>query len=133
MDVHTQLEAENMHTCIFLHWHHQAHLQGTFWVCISSRSLDSGFLFQVDQCRTARAVPVWLRGAPVDGVCVHCDKCTAGRALHGVCSVDAGAAGVGVVGATAVGGLTTWEAGADVHAAGATSLMLDISGLTASR
>ena len=70
-------------------------------------------------------MPVQLRGTPVDGVCVHCGECTAGRALCGVCCV---AAGVGVVGATAVGGLTTWVAGADVDAAGATSPMLDVSG-----
>ena len=38
----------------------------------------------------------------MDGTCVHCGKCTAGGALHGVYSVAAGAAGVGFVGATAV-------------------------------
>ena len=43
---------------------------------------------------------VWLRGALVDGICVHCGEHTAGRALHKVCIVAAGAAGVGVVGAT---------------------------------
>ena len=53
--------------------------------------------------------------------------------MHGVCSVAAGAAGVGVMGATAVGSLATWVAEADVDAAGATSAMLDVSGLTASR
>ena len=112
-------------------WHHQVHLQGTVWVYISSRSLEGGFLLQVDQCRTAGAVPVWLIGAPVDGICVCCDKCTAGRALHGVCIVGAGAAGVGVAGATAVGSLSAWVAGADADATGATSPMLDVSGLTA--
>ena len=66
---------------------------------------------------------VWLRGAPVDGVCVCCGKHTAGRALHGVCSAAAGAAGVGVAGATAVGSLTAWVAEADVDAAGTTSWM----------
>ena len=35
-----------------------------------------------------------------------CGEITVGTALHGICSVDAGAAGVGVVGATAVGSLT---------------------------
>ena len=65
------------------------------------------------------------------GICVCCDEHTAGRALHGVCSVAAGAAGVGVVDATAVGSLTAWAAGADVDAAGATLPMLDVSGLTA--
>ena len=60
-------------------------------------------------------------------------KCTAGRALHGVCSVAAGAASVDVVGATAVGSLSAWVVGADMDAAaGATSPMLDVSGLTAS-
>ena len=73
---------------------------------ISSSSLDGGFLLQVDWHRTAGAVLVWLRGAPVDGICVHCGEHTAGRALHGVCSIAAGAACVGVVGPTAVGGLT---------------------------
>ena len=73
------------------------------------------------------------RGAPVDGICVCCGKHTVGRALHGVCSVAAGAAGVGVAGATAVGDLTTWVAGAGVDAAGATLPMLDVSGLTASK
>ena len=68
----------------------------------------------------------------MDGICVHCGEHTAGRALHGVCSVAAGAAGVGVVGATAVGSLTAWVAGADVDEAGATLPMLDVSGLTAS-
>ena len=48
-------------------------------------------------------MPVWLGEAPVDGVCVCCGEHTAGGALHGVCSVAAGAAGVGVTGATAVG------------------------------
>ena len=52
--------------------------------------------------------------------------------MHGVCSVASGAAGVGVMGATVVAGLTAWVAGADVDAAGATSPMLDVSGLTAS-
>ena len=64
-------------------------------------------------------MPVWLRGAPVDGIFVHCGESAAGRALHGVCSVAAGTAGVGVAGATAVGSLTAWVAG-------------DESGLTAS-
>ena len=50
----------------------------------------------------------------------------------GVCSVAADAAGVGVVGAIAVGSLTAWLAGADVDVACATSPMLDVSGLTAS-
>ena len=77
-------------------------------------------------------MPVWLRGALLDGICVHCGECTAGRALHGVCSVAAGAAGIGVVGATAVGGLTAWVVGADLDVAGATSPMLDVFGLTAS-
>ena len=102
-------------------------------VCISSRSLDGGFLLQVDECRTAGSVPVWLRRAPVDGICIHCGKHTAGIALHGVCSVATGAAGVGVAGATAVGGFTAWVAGANVVAAGDTSPMLDVSGLTAFR
>ena len=77
-------------------------------------------------------MPVWLREAPVDGICVHCGECTTGRALHGVCSVAAGATSAGVMGATAVGSLTTWAAGADTDAAGTTSPMLDVSGLTAS-
>ena len=53
----------------------------------------------------SRAVPFWLGHAPVDGICIHHGEHTAGRALHGVCSVVAGAAGVGVVGATAFGSL----------------------------
>ena len=65
-------------------------------------------------------------------VCACHGECTAVGALHGVCSVTAGAVGVGVVGATAVGSFTTWVAGADVDAAGATSPTLDVSGLTAS-
>ena len=77
-------------------------------------------------------MPVWLREAPVAGICVHCGECTAGRALHGVCSVAAGAAGVGIVDATAIGSLTAWMAGADADAAVATSPMLDVPGLTAS-
>ena len=79
-------------------------------------------MLQVDQCRIAGAVLVWLREAPVDAICVHCGEYTAGRALHGVCSVAADAAGLGIVGTTA-----------DADAAGATSPMLDVSGLTASR
>ena len=66
------------------------------------------------------------------GICVCCGKHTAGGALNGVCSVAAGAACVGVAGATAVGGLTAWVVQADVDAAGATSPMLDVSGVTAS-
>ena len=77
-------------------------------------------------------MPVWLEGAPVDGICVCCGNHTAGRALCGICSVAAGAAGVGVAGATAVGSLTTWVAGADVDAAATTLPLLDVSGLTAS-
>ena len=69
----------------------------------------------------------------MDSICVHCGECTAGGALHGVCRVAASAAGVGVVGATAVGSLPVWVAGADVDAAGATLPMLDVSALTASR
>ena len=53
--------------------------------------------------------------------------------MHGVCSVAADAAGVGVVGATAVDGLTAWMTGADVDSAGATLPMLDVSGLAAFR
>ena len=77
-------------------------------------------------------MPVWLGGVPVDGICVHCGECTEGRALCCICSVAAGTAGVGVVGTTAVSGLTAWLAGADVDPAGATSQMLDVSGLTVS-
>ena len=68
----------------------------------------------------------------MDFVCVHCGECITGRALHGVCSVAAGAAGVGVVGATTVGSLTAWMPGVDVDGAGATLPMLDVSSLTAS-
>ena len=68
----------------------------------------------------------------MNGVCVNCDKCTAGRALHGVCSVAAGAAGIGVGGATAIGDLTACVAGADMDAVGATLAMLYVFGLTAS-
>ena len=75
---------------------------------------------------------VWLRGTPVDGICVHCGKHTTDRALHGVCTVAVGAAGVGVAGVTSLSNLTAWVAGADVDAAGATLPMLDVSGLTAS-
>ena len=91
---------------------------------------SSVFLLQVDWCKTAGAVPVWLGGGPVDGICVPCGECTAGRTLCGVCSV---ANGGGVLGATAVGGLTAWVTGGDVDATGATLPMLDVSGLTASR
>ena len=66
----------------------------------------------------------------MDGICVCCGECTAGGALHGVCRVAAGEAGVGVVVATAVGSLATWVTGADIDAAGPTSPMLDASGLT---
>ena len=69
----------------------------------------------------------------MNGICVHHGEHTVGIALHGVCSVAAGTAGVGVVGATAFGSLTAWVAGADVDAAGATLPMLDVSGLTVSR
>ena len=68
----------------------------------------------------------------MDGISVCCGECTTGRALHGVSSVGAGVAGVGIAGATAVGNLTAWVAGADVDADGTTSPMLDVSGLTAS-
>ena len=113
-------------------WHHQVHLQGTVQVYITSRSLD-GFQLLADCCRTTGAVPAWLGGDPVYGICVHCGKCTTGGALHGACSVAAGVATVGVVGVTAVGSLSAWVAGADVDAAGATLPILDVSGLTASR
>ena len=81
---------------------------------------------------TAGAVPVWHRGLPVDGICVSCGEHIAHAALHGVCSVAAGVAGVGIVSATAVGGLTAWVAGTDVDVVGATLPMLDVSGLTTS-
>ena len=68
----------------------------------------------------------------MDGICVCCGKHTTGGVLHRVCILAAGAAGVGVASATAVGSLTTWVAGADVDAAGATLPMLDASGLTTS-
>ena len=86
----------------------------------------------MDWHRTAGVVQIWLREAPVDGICVQCGECTAGRALHGVCSVAAGAAGVHIVGATAVGSLTASVTGADIDAAGAVLPMLDVSTLTAS-
>ena len=57
----------------------------------------------------------------------------AGRDLHGVGSVAAGASGVGVVCATAAGNLAARVAEADADGAGATSTMLDVSDLTASR
>ena len=63
-------------------------------------------------------MPVWFIGAPADGISFHCGEHTEGRALHGVCSVAAGAAVVGVGGATAVISLATWVAGADVDASG---------------
>ena len=69
----------------------------------------------------------------MDGICVHHSEYTAGRPFHGVCSVTAGAADVGVVGVAAVGSLTAWVAGADVDAAGTTLAMLGVAGLTASR
>ena len=78
-------------------------------------------------------MPVWLREAPVDGICACCGEHTTSGALHGVCSVAAGAAGVGVAGATAVGSLYAWMAGADADASGATLPMLDAPGLTPSR
>ena len=113
-------------------WCCQVHLWRAVWVYISSRSLDGGFLLQVDCCRTAGAVPVWLGRAPVDSICVCHGEHTTGGALHGVCSLAAGAAGVGVLGATAVGSPTSWVAGADVDAAGATLPMLDVPDLTVS-
>ena len=105
-------------------WCHQVHLWGAVQVYISSRNLDGGFLLWVNWSRKAGIVSVWLWGAPVDGICVHCHLHTVGRALHGICSIVAGAAGVGVVGATVVGIFTTWVAGADVDAASATLPML---------
>ena len=69
----------------------------------------------------------------MNGICVCCGEHTAGGAFHGVCSVAAGAAGVGVVGAIFVGNLTAWVAGADVDEAGATLPTLYVSCLTASR
>ena len=70
----------------------------------------------------------------MDAICLHCCECTAGGALHGVCSVAAGAGGVGVVVTTAVCSLTTWVVGTDVDAAAAcaTSPTFDVSGLAAS-
>ena len=74
----------------------------------------------------------WLRGALVDGICVGHGEHTASRALHGVCNLAADAAGVGVLGATAVGSLNAWVTGAVVDAAGVKLPMLYVSGLTAS-
>ena len=75
-------------------------------------------------------MPIWLGETSLDGICVHSGECTVGGALYGVYIVATGAAGV--VGATAVNGLATWVAGADADATGATSPLLDVSGLTAS-
>ena len=63
----------------------------------------------------------------MDGVCVHCGQYTAARALHGVCSIAVGAAGVGIAGAIAVESLAVWVAGADADAAGATSPLSHVS------
>ena len=76
---------------------------------------------------------VWLGEASVDGICVHCGEHIVGGVFHGVCSVSTGAGGVGVVGATAAGGLVAWAVEAYADAADATLLMLDVSGFTASR
>ena len=70
----------------------------------------------------------WFGEAPVDGICVCCGEVTAGGALHGVCGLGAGAAGVGGVGVTAVGSLAAWVEGADVDTAGVTLPVLDVSG-----
>ena len=68
----------------------------------------------------------------MDGSCVCHGKHTAGGALHGVCSVAAGAADVGAVGITAVGSFTAWVTGTDVDAASATLPMLDVSSMASS-
>ena len=109
-----------------LSWHYLGHLWGMFQVYISSRSLDGGFLFQVDWHRTTGAVLVRLSQAPVDSIWIHCSECNACSSSHGVCGVGTGAAGVGVAGAT-VCSLTAWVAGA-----GAISPIPDVLGSTAS-
>ena len=67
----------------------------------------------------------------MDGICICCDEHTAGGSLIGECGVASSVAGVGVAGATA-GCVTAWVAGAGVDVVGATSLMADVSALTAS-
>ena len=101
-----------------------------------SRSVSLQKVWMVASCFKLISVNSWgcvsqAWRAPVDGICVHCATHTADRTLHGFCSIDSGAADVVVLGATAVGSFTSWV-GADVDAAGATSPMMDVSGLTAS-
>ena len=78
---------------------------------------------------------------PVDGICSHCGVHTAGGGFPGVFAVAAaGAAMVGLVVARATGaaagaagaGLTGHSPCEGSGVAGATSVTLDVSGLTAS-
>ena len=104
---------------------------------ILSRSKVGGFLTLVDQQVAAGAVPVTFVALPVDGFC----RTTAVGGFLGVSIglVAAGTAGgLGVAGATgavagdAVTGLTGNNPGEDSGVAGATSVLVSLSGLTAS-
>ena len=86
----------------------------------------------------AGAVPVLLGTSPVDRFCGHCGVCTTD--FLGVCGVVVRATRFGGVAASATGAVTG-TAGAGLNGgipgehsgvAGATSVMVDLSGLTAS-
>ena len=84
------------------------------------------------------AVLVLLGTSPVDGFCGHCGVCTTD--FLGVCGVVAGGTRFGGVVASATGavtgaagaGLTRGIPGEHSGIARATSMMVDLSGLTAS-
>ena len=105
---------------------------------ISSRSWVGGFLTLVDRQVAADATLVLVGTSPVDGFCGCCGVCTTD--FLGVCSVVAGATRYGGVVALATGavtgvagaGLTGGIPGEHSGVAGATSVMVDLLGLTAS-
>ena len=86
----------------------------------------------------AGAAPVLVSTSPVDGFCGHCGVCTTD--FLGVCDIVAGATRSSGVVASAIGaatgaagaGLTGGITGEHSGVAGATSVMVDLSGLTAS-
>ena len=80
------------------------------------------------------AAPVCFGVPPVESICCCCGVHMVGGGLHGVFVVAVGAAVAGAIGAAgAVGGFAGGTAGKVSGVVRATSAVVDVSGLTASK
>ena len=104
---------------------------------ICSISLEVGLLTRADQQGAAGAAPVYFGVPLVEGICCRCGVHMAGGGLCGVFAVAARAACCGIAGATGAAGATGGFAGGacskDSGVVGATSAVVDVPGLMASR